>query len=417
MPDDKRKSILILSFTLVVVMLGYGIIMPILPFYVEALGASGWEMGLLTASSAFMQMIFAPIWGSLSDRVGRKPVLLIGIFGYGLTMLLFGLATSLWMLFVARGLNGVLSSATMPTSMAYISDHSTEKERGGRMGQLGAAMGIGMILGPALGGSLASFSLSTPFFAASAMCIVALLLVWRVLPESLAPEQRKHEMDQPSGFKVAVFRQVLSGPVGVMMLLIFVVSFGMSGFQGILGLFALDKFGFDTRQIGGMWMVLGGLMIVSQGFLTGFLTSRLGEVWVIRGSLLATAVGFALMMLANAYLPLLLATGFLILAIALLGPALNALIANRTSLHHGITMGVNNSFSSLGKVLGPLWAGFIFDIKIDLPFLSSAVILMLGFFISLIGVAQSSGETNRGFDHVLKEILRARKVKKPHHPG
>jgi DHA1 family multidrug resistance protein-like MFS transporter len=172
------------------------------------------------------------------------------------------------------------------------------------------------------------------------------------------------------------------------MLLIFVVSFGMSAFQGILGLYALQKFNFDTTQIGAIWMMLGALMIISQGVLTGLLTSRFGEAWVIRVSLLATAAGFGLILLAGSFLPLLLAVGFLILAIALLGPALNALISTRTTLQQGITMGVNNSFSSLGKVVGPLWAGFLFDIHINLPFLSSAVILLLGFVISLVVALQ-----------------------------
>lgn len=388
MEHENRRSLLILSFTLVVVMLGYGIVLPILPFYIEALGATGWDMGLLTAISALMQLIFAPIWGSLSDRVGRKPVLLVGILGYGLTMLLFGLSTRLWMLFLARAMNGVLSSAALPTSMAIISDQSTPKERGGRMGQLGAAMGIGMILGPGLGGGLAAVSLATPFFVASGLCVMALLLVWRLLPESLAPANRQKTTAARPGLRIGVFRQALTGPLGILLLLILVVSFGMSGFQGILGLYALDKFGLDTRQVGSIWMVFGVLMMVSQGVLTGLLTRRFGEVWVIRVSLLSAAAGFGLMVLADAYLPLLLATGFLILAIALLGPSLNALIANRTTLQQGITMGVNNSFSSLGKVLGPLWAGFIFDVNLDLPFLSSTVILLLGFLISLSAALQ-----------------------------
>lgn len=395
MQRENRNSILILSFTLVVVMLGYGIIMPILPFYIEKLGASGLDMGLLTASSAFMQLIFAPFWGSLSDRVGRKPVLLVGIFGYGLTMLLFGLSTQLWMLFLARAMNGVLSSATMPTSMAFISDNSSEKDRGGKMGQLGAAMGIGMILGPGLGGALASFSLAMPFFVASGLCLISLLLVWLLLPESLDWGKVKAAPEKKPGFQFAIFRQVLTGPVGVLMLLIFVVSFGMTGFQNIIGLYALNKFGFDTQQIGAIWMVLGALMIVSQGFIIGPLTRWFGETWVIRGALLATAAGFGLMLLANAFIPLLLATGFLVLAIALVGPALNALISTRTTLQQGITMGVNNSFSSLGKVLGPLWAGFIFDIHVDLPFLSSAVILILGFAISLVGLSLRPAERTR----------------------
>src|SRR5512138_1150742 len=181
---NNKRNLYILSFTLLVVMLGFGIIIPILPFYITKLGASGREMGMLTATSALMQFAFAPVWSTLSDRYGRKPILLVGIVGYGVTMLLFGLANQLWMLFVARALNGILSSATMPTAMAYIADNTPGKGRSAGMGQLGAAAGLGFVLGPALGGLLSANSLSLPFFVATALCLVSLLLVWLLLPES-----------------------------------------------------------------------------------------------------------------------------------------------------------------------------------------------------------------------------------------
>jgi multidrug resistance protein len=146
-----RRNLYILAFSLVVVMLGFGIVIPIMPFYIERLGAGGTELGLLVASYAIMRLICGPIWGSLSDRIGRKPVLMIGIFGYGITMILFGLATQLWMLFVFRGLSGILSSATSPTTMAYIGDSMPEQERARGMGILGAAVGVGTIFGPGLG--------------------------------------------------------------------------------------------------------------------------------------------------------------------------------------------------------------------------------------------------------------------------
>jgi len=388
MLHGQRKNLVILSFTLVVVMLGYGIIMPIIPFYIEKLGAGGREMGLLTASSALMQLFFAPLWGSLSDRFGRKPILLVGVLGYGLTMLLFGLATRLWMLFVARALNGVLSSATLPTAMAYVGDNTDEKQRAGGMGQLGAAMGAGIVLGPALGGVLAGISLATPFFIASGLCLASLLLIAMLLPESLPAGSRQPKTAGRNKFEPGLLRQVLLGPLGVLMLLALVVSFGMSSFQGILGLYALDKFGYDTRQIGWMWMVVGGVMVFSQGALTGVLIRRWGEVAIIRLSLAVTAVGFLLMLQATAYFSLLLSTAFLVLAIALLGPALNSLISSRTRLKQGITMGLANSSTSLGRILGPVWAGMIFDVNMSYPFLSGAVFLLAGFLISLVGMGQ-----------------------------
>src|SRR5512143_729288 len=138
--DANRKNTLILSFTLLVVMLGYGMIQPIIPFLITKLGASGSDLGILASVYAAMQLVCAPLWGTLSDRIGRKPVLLIGVLGYAIAMFIFGMATQFWMLCVARTFSGVLSSAVMPTSMAYLSDNLPEGERSGGMGKLGAAV-------------------------------------------------------------------------------------------------------------------------------------------------------------------------------------------------------------------------------------------------------------------------------------
>ncbi|KPL06011.1 MFS transporter, partial [bacterium SM23_57] len=185
-----NKNVFILAFTLMVVMLGFGVVIPILPFYIETMGAGGTELGLLAACYAVMRLIFGPIWGRLSDRVGRKPILMIGILGYSVTMFWFGLATRLWMLFVARSLSGILSSATSPTTMAYISDSTSEEERGRGMGILGAAVGLGTILGPGLGGLLGNESLSLPFFIAGGLSLLTLALIGLILPESLPVETR-----------------------------------------------------------------------------------------------------------------------------------------------------------------------------------------------------------------------------------
>ena len=154
--NTTQKNVWILSFTLLVVMLGYGMVMPVMPFLITQLGAGGNEMGWMTSSYALMQLIFAPLWGIASDRVGRKPILMLGILGYAVALLLFGLAKTFPMLFFARVLSGILSSATMPTAMAYIGDNAPEKERSGGMGKLGAAMGAGVVLGPLVGGWLSA---------------------------------------------------------------------------------------------------------------------------------------------------------------------------------------------------------------------------------------------------------------------
>lgn len=389
METNSRKNITILSLTLGVVMLGFGMVMPIMPFYVESMGASATELGLLVAISPLIQLIASPLWGSVSDRRGRKPVLVVGLLGYGISMVLFGLSTELWMLFVARGVGALLSAATMPTTMAYVSDSTSERDRGGGMGALGAAMGLGMVLGPALGGLLGGESLSTPFFLTAAVCFLTLLLVLLLLPESLPPEARRQTaISVRPATQIGELWRALFGPLGVLLLMAFLVSFGLTNFQGIFGYYALKKFGYGTEEVGWILTVMGVVSAVTQGALTGPLTKRWGEAAVIKATLLASAVSFGLLLAANNLPAILVTTGLFTLPNALLRPAVISLTSKQADSQQGVAMGLNNSFNSLGRIAGPIWAGFAFDLNYSYPYLSGAVIMLVGFLIALVWVKQ-----------------------------
>jgi MFS transporter, DHA1 family, multidrug resistance protein len=389
MGSGNRKNLLILSFTLVVVTLGFGLVMPIIPFYMEQLGAGGTELGLLVASYAVMRLIFGPIWGSLSDRIGRKPVLLIGILGYGITMVGFGLATQLWMMFVARMLSGVLSSATSPTTMAYISDSTPEEERGGGMGLLGAAAGIGTILGPALGGLLAENSLSTPFFVAAGLSLAAMILILLFLPESLPEDAESTEKSPQALLDLHAWRDALFSPIGSLLVLAFFATCGMMIFYGVLGLYALQRFGSGTDQVGIIFTILGLVTVIGQGMIVGPFTKRYGDLKLIRAGFLLSAVSLLGLMLANSYALLLIAIALFALFSAVLIPAITSMTSKRTTISQGITMGLNNSFISLGRIFGPLVGGFAFDTHWGLTFLSGALVMLGGFLASLYGQLRS----------------------------
>jgi DHA1 family multidrug resistance protein-like MFS transporter len=389
MGTSNRKNLIILSLTLGVVMLGFGMVMPIFPFYIESMGASASELGLLVAISPFIQLVASPLWGGVSDRRGRKPVLVIGLLGYGISMLLFGLSTKLWMLFAARGVGALLSAATMPTTLAYISDSTSKEDRGGGMGILGAATGLGMVLGPALGGLLGSESLSTPFFLTAGVCLLTLLLVLFLLPESLPAEARQQTATTAKPIaQVRGLWQALFGPLGVLLGMAFLVSFGLTNFQGIFGYYALKKFGYGTEEVGWILTVVGIVAALTQGALTGPLTKRWGEAAVIKATLLASAVTFGLMLTANSLGTVLLTTGLFTLPNALLRPAVISLTSKHAETRQGTAMGLNNSFNSLGRVAGPIWAGFAFDLNYSLPYLSGAVVMFVGFLASLVWVSQ-----------------------------
>jgi len=391
MTSQNNKNVFILAFTLLVVMLGFGIVIPIMPFYIENLGAGGTELGLLAASYAVMRLIFGPVWGRLSDRVGRKPILMIGILGYGITMFWFGMATRLWVLFLARSLSGILSSATSPTTMAYIGDSTSEEERGRGMGILGAAVGLGTILGPGIGGLLGGESLSTPFFIAGGMSILALVFIVLWLPESLPEGVRITPGRDRSSSGRGRWTAMLRGSMGVLLGVGFLVSYAMTVFYGIFGLYALEKYGYGPDQVGLIFMVVGLVSALAQGVLTGPLTRRWGEAAVIRVTLLGIAVCFVLMSLASSYAVILAAISLFTLATALLSPVVSAMISKQAELEQGTVMGISNAIMSLGRAAGPMWGGIALDLYLELPYLSSAGVMLVGFLVALAFIPKQSG--------------------------
>jgi DHA1 family multidrug resistance protein-like MFS transporter len=367
---------------MIVVMLGFGMVMPIFPFYIEALGVGGKELGILVAVSSLMEFIFAPIWGAVSDRVGRKPVLLIGLSGYFLSTLLMGLVNKYSLLLLVRAISGLVSSATLSTSMAYVSDVTSEDDRASGLGILGSAMGLGVIIGPGVGGLLGSESLSLPFFVSSGLTVVAAALVLLMVPESL---------QKPSGIQGLQLRSpikglhdALTGNFGILFFLAFLLSFGLTNFEAIFGLYASNKFNYGPERVGVILMVVGITSTIGKGLLTGPLTKAFGENNVIRGSLLAGSICFLLLLYARNYPTVLAATALFILSKTLLRPSILSVISKNSTIGQGVILGLSNSFMSLGRIFGPLWAGYVFDMNFDYPYMSGSLILFVGFLISLI---------------------------------
>lgn len=379
---NPRKNLILLSFTLVIVMLGFGMVIPIFPFYIERLGAGGSALGLLVATAALMELFFGPFWGSLSDRVGRKPILMIGVFGYGLSLFLFGLSTQLWMMFASRALSGVLSSAALTTAMAYIGDSTAEKERGGGMGALGGAAGLGVILGPGLGGWLGRYSLSLPFFVGAGFSVLAVILIAWLLPETLPREARTGEHRSLRLMNIRELWQAMFSPIGGLLLLAFLGTVGTSNFESIFSLYAAERLGYGPEQVGLILTVVGVVAVIGRGLLTGLATEHWGEPRVIRAALLAGAFTFGLLLFAQAYWAVLFTAGLFVLITAFFRPAVHSLTSQRATVGQGSAMGLSNSFVSLGRVVGPLWAGAVFDLNPSLPYLSGAVILFIVFGLS-----------------------------------
>jgi DHA1 family multidrug resistance protein-like MFS transporter len=393
MNATNRRNLYLLAFSLVVVMLGFGMVIPILPFYIKQFDAGGSALGALVAIAALTEFLFGPLWGSLSDRTGRKPILMIGLFGYGLSMLLFGLSTELWMLFASRALSGVLSSATLSTAMAYIGDSTSKRERGGGMGVLGAAAGAGTIIGPGLGGLLAGESLSTPFFIGAGMSVLSLILIALLLPESLPRETRALAGKTIKFINFRELRQAITGPIGFLFFLALLATFGTSNFESIYSLYIVDKMDYTPEQVGAILTVVGVVALIGRGLLTGLFTRRWGEASVIKASLLTAALGFVFLLVAHTDLAIFLSTGFFVFATTFLRPSIHSLTSQRATVGQGAALGLSNSFVSLGRIAGSLCAGSLFDVGLDYPFYNGIVILIVCFTLSMVFLPQARKES------------------------
>jgi DHA1 family multidrug resistance protein-like MFS transporter len=390
MRKEIKTNILVLFFSLIVIMLGFGLVMPLVPFFIERFGAGGSELGVLIASYGLMQFIFAPIWGDISDRWGRKKVMIAGMLGNGVTLLAFGFANSLWVLFTARILSGVVASAMVPASMAYIGDITNEEERGSGLGLIGAAAGTGIVIGPGLGGLLAAKSLAFPFIVAAFLSLVSILLIFFFLPESLPPDKRSKNVQRSITLQYARMKKALLSPIGILLIMTFIVSFGLTNFQGIYGLFALKKFGYGPQKVGTILMVMGAVLAIGQGVIAGSLIKRFREELIIKVSLILSSIGFVSMVAVRSYPGVLASTGIFILAISLLRTSIAALISKKSAIGQGVAMGLNDSFKSLGRIIGPVWAGFIFDINANYPYITGAVIMLIGFVLGLVRIEEAS---------------------------
>jgi DHA1 family multidrug resistance protein-like MFS transporter len=389
------KHLFVLLACLFVVMIGLGITMPVLPFYVERLALAErvsrqsivMHVGLLTGVYALGQLIFAPVWGRMSDRTGRRPLILIGIAGYAVAQVLFGLAKSLWLLYAARILGGILSSATLPVSAAYVADLTTDEERGRGMAWLSTAVSLGFVVGPALGGILSRRDLhftaryghfmidsfSVPFFAAAALGLLTLFAAMRWLPESLA-EHASHG----AGEKTRTDWRKLARNLGPLLGLALMGQFGLAIFEATFALYAQAKFNYGPAEVGAAFVVCGLVMSVFQIGAVGFLAGRISEIYQIGAGFGLMGTSLALMVMARTTFSVFALVALLALGTAFVSPNLAALISERGGRRRvGAALGVQNAANSLGQASGPLLGGALFIWQVNAPFLLTAALLIV----------------------------------------
>lgn len=366
------RPLLVIYLTIFVNLVGFGIIIPLLPFYAETFGASPFVIGLLFASFSLSQLIAAPLLGELSDRYGRRPILIVSLIGTALSFAMLAVAQGLVMLFAARIVDG-LSGGNITTARAYIADVTAQEDRARAFGLLGAAFGLGFIIGPALGGAFSYISYTAPIWAAAAITLVATALAWFWLPETL------HRARAGGGSAWQALREV-SGRRHLRVLLgvDFAYWMAFAVYQTSFALFGAARFGFGAAATGYLLSAFGVLGVLVQGVLVGPVVARFGAKRTLVAGLLFAAIGWGGSALTHS-VPVfvaMLAPGAL--GIGLCNATLSTLISNAAGPHEqGRVQGAAGSLESLGRTLGPIWGtGALQTLGEGKPFGIAAVLLI-----------------------------------------
>jgi DHA1 family tetracycline resistance protein-like MFS transporter len=386
------SPLVVIFVTVFIDLLGFGIIIPLLPFYAESFGASAFKIGLLGTSFSLMQFLFSPIWGRWSDKIGRKPIILVGLMGSCLSYLLLALAGSLPLVFFARIIGGI-AGANIPTAQAYIADITTPENRAKGMGMVGAAFGLGFIFGPAIGGVLSRISPETPMWFASALCLANFVAAWFLLPES-----RTVNADTKSLGRMEAFRHAMGRPALLLLLaLYFIVTLAFSGFEATFAIFTEARFGFTTSTIGFLFAFIGVVLALVQGVLVHKAVKVIGEHRLIPLAILAISIGIGLLPWVWNVPTLLGALGVLAVGMGFNNPSLSSMVSKLADPDdQGGILGLASSLASLGRVVGPAWGGYLYDAYgMTTPYVSAAALMMVAFVVALAGLRPGESRPGR----------------------
>ncbi len=385
----KDKRLIIIFLTVFIDLVGFGIIIPMNPYLAKVFGASPLQVGLLMSVYSLMQFIFSPLWGQLSDRIGRRPVILVSLLGASCAHLGFAFATTFWGLVLARSLAG-LFGGNLSTAMAYIADITDEKDRSKGMGMIGAAFGLGFILGPSMGGILSDLGSkmgsvppvgqSFPAVVASMICLFNFVFAYYALPES-----RVGGKVVSRGSRLQKILGALGTPVlGTLMFVLFLNTFALAHVEASLFMYVQDVFGWSQSQASYGFAYIGVIMVITQGYLIRKWLPKFGERKILIAGLALSAVGFALSSLSAQVWLLGLGVTALGFGNGLANPSLNGSMSLLSGKDvQGNNLGVSQSLSSLARILGPAVGGAVYQqLGPRSPFVAASLVTVVGLGIA-----------------------------------
>lgn len=388
MKTRKDVRIPIIMAVLAVIFLGFGVIIPVLPEMIVDSGSERSHLYIMLAVYAAASFLVSPLWGALSDRIGRKPVLLVGLVGYAVSFWLFAVSNgNLELMYSSRVLGGVFSGATTACAVAYVADITAAERRTRAMGLVGMSIGLGFIFGPALGGMLSGWGNETPFFAAASMALLNFVFAFVLLPESL-PKHRRAAVSGPGGAAPLSRWSAFQGPIRYLFVLMFVLTFALAGLESTLQYYQIERFRATPQDIGVMFLVSGIVGALVQGGFIRRYAKPGTEPTLIRTGLAVQALGFVLLLFSRDVWSASLYLSVFTIGNSLLRPCVTSLITQATKAGQGVTNGISSSMDSLGRIAGPLFAGGLFEWGHSLPFFAGATVslgavLLLNRFLTL----------------------------------
>lgn len=377
---EYKVTLGLLLLNLFIAFLGIGLVIPVLPTLMNELQISGTVVGYLTAAFAIAQLIVSPLAGKAVDKYGRKIMIVLGLFIFGISEFLFGLGKTIEVLFISRVLGGISAAFIMPAVTAFIADITTMETRSKALGYMSAAISTGFIIGPGIGGFLADFGTRVPFYFAGALGTTAAILSIILLREPERNEENtENAPNQTSGFK-----RILEPMYLIAFILIFVASFGLAAFESFFSLFVDHKFGFTPTDIA--IIITGGAIFgaVAQVTLFDRLAQKWGEIKLIRYSLILSGILVFLMTVVSSYFAILLVTCIVFVGFDLFRPAVTSYLSKIAGNEQGFVGGMNSMFTSLANIFGPILGGMLFDIDVNYPYYLATVVIFFGILLTLI---------------------------------
>ena len=386
-----KKALGIIFVIVFMDLVGFGMIIPLSTFLAKDLGASPLEIGLLMTIYSLMQFIFSPFWGKLSDRVGRRPILLLSLFGSSTSYLFYAFSTELWMLYASRALAGFFG-ANISTAMAYIADVTDKDSRSKGMGLIGAAFGMGFVLGPFLGGVLgdlgnkispeAPFGMNFSALVASVICFLNFFVAIKVLKESLSKEAREKIKPRKSRFET-LSKYITKPVIGQLLVISLFSTLAMAHMESTLFLYVKERFDWSLSFASYGFAYIGIMMVFTQGYLIRKLMPKYGERKLLAIGLVMATFGMAGISLTEGVWSMLLVQTVLAIGVGLLNPSLLGSISlSGDDSEQGEVMGVNQSMSALGRIIGPAIGGLVYQqIGKNVPYFFAASLMLVGFFL------------------------------------